>query len=387
MSSFNFFSSSSGVPLYNFSTLHTYDILFSSHIGSLNGSYLFSSCKSDIYIGECGNNIIKIHWGSYRFINIISYFIEPLLVPQLNDVISLIDTILSLFSSSASLICPFFLTESSIRSVNRFTKILESFISPGEYLSLASGIFMEISNLYCPHKEYLLIFQSSFVCLNNQHNLCFSSNNWNTLNKYQQIIIMNLVRTLQPFSLIDIPVYLHDILSEPLRLFSIHLSDSFQFIGLFGSEVQVETFHSILKDFRSRLFRIHQPTYPLTSITGIGHLCIGILSINSFSHTYSYSFYPNSLISDRFCLKMLLIREYYIFTRALIHFNQLLSPFNEKYTLDIRNSYISYNNISVFIDYNCNTTNVLLLSKFVADFTHILTIKLGNFIHFNDEIQ
>ena len=387
MSLFIFFSSSSGVPLYSFSTLHTNDILFSSHIGSLNGSYVFSNCKSDLVICQGGNNLIEIHWEAFRFFNVISYSIETFVRPQLNDVILLVDILLSLFSSNATLNSTFSLTESSIRSVNRFTKILESFISPGKILSIGSGIITEsYSFLHSSHDEFEFIFQSFFVCIRNHQNICVSSKNWDKITQHQQFIILNLIQNLQPFSLIDLPIYIHYLLSEPLRLYSIELSNSFQFIGLFGSDIQLETLNYTLRSFSCDLNRLAQPIYPLSSsLKEFGYLILGILIINSSSRTYSYNFNPNSIISDRLCLKMLLFRKYFLFSKADVQFNELTSPFNnnEKYRLVIKNTYITYKKLSVYIYSNSISTNILILSKIEPYFTRKLCIKLINFIHFN----
>ena len=388
MSSFNFFSCSSGIPLYCFSTLHSNDALFSSHIGSLNGSYLFSDCKSKIFLLIGGNNLIEIRWESFLLFNAISYSIELFLVPQLNDVILLIETTLAVFSSCTSTIYPISLTESNIRRMNRFSKMLELFISPGEYLSLTPHIYMKSYSHQSFHDDFKLKFEKCFGCIKYQQNICFSTQNWNELNQQQKITILNLIQALQPFSLIDLPVYIHNFLSEPLRLLSVHLSNSFQFIGLIDSNFQVETLNSILKDLHSQLGKVIQPIYPGPSLTTSAHKCMGVLSINLFTKNYSYFFNPNPIISDALSLKMVLFREFFSFSKSRVYFYQLLSPFNcyGKYCLHTQDCYICYQKTSVYIHYNCNKGNVFLIAKFGVNLTQSINKKINNFVELNDAL-
>ena len=383
MSVLQFISSSSGIPLFYLFSDVNFDLQFSiSHVCSLNGAYIFAKFRGIIDLNESGNGILHVFWKLNFSMNIILCTCEPTNYNHLLRVISMFEVLLSLFSLPRSLTLSS-CGDHKLRNIVKFSMLLKKLLI-FEYSSIwTTKISLAYDSVFAVAlKSHRFLWENLYVCFTTDDEILFRSKNWNDLNKNIELLIIHIISTLQPFAMIDLPIYILALASEPLRLFSIQLSRSLFFIGLFGSDFHFYDNNYSLEKFSANSSSIIDNISAIALVPNyqVNTACVAYLKINSLTDEYVFVHYFHPNFSNRSKLKNILFRTYYSYNKLIVRFHRLLSPFDEigSLLLKFEGQYIHYQNIFLYLNSVDNFTYIFIFSDIASLFMYPLTLQLMN---------
>ena len=380
MSILQFISSTSGIPLFNVFSDVNFELQYSiSHTCSLNGAFIFARFRGIVGLNESGNGILHVFWKSNFSLNIILCTLEPSNYNYLDRVISMFEVLLSLFSLHRS----FTLSscdDHKLRNIVKYSRVLQRLLFFQYSIIWTTKLSMAFDSVFPDLlKTHRLHWENVFACFTTHDGILFRSKNWNDLNKEVELLIIQIISTLQPFSMIDLPIYLYTLAPEPLRLISIQLSKSLFFIGLFGSDFHFDSNNYLDKITANTSLTIENLS-PLVPNFQLNTACIAFLRINPLTEEYLFVHYFNSAFSNESKIKNILFRAYYSFFKLTVKFNHLLSQFHEigSVLMKFEGQFIHYQNIFIYLNSFSNFTFIFSFSEISPCFMYPLTLLLGN---------
>ena len=381
MSVLQFISSTSGIPLYSLFSDVSFDLHCSiSHVCSLNGAYIFAKFRCIVDLTESGNGILHIFWKSNLSLNIILCTCEPSSYDHLDTVISMFEDLLSLFSQHRSFTfssCD----DHTLRSIVKYSSVLQKLLIFKYYGIQTTELSLACDCLFpSVVKTHRLLWEDVYACFTTDDEILFRSKNWNGLKKNTELYIIHIIFSLQPFSMIDLPIFIHTLVQEPLRLFSIQLSKSLFFIGLFGSDFHFDDSNYYLENIPANSSLIIENLCALVPNCQLNTACIAYLKINSLTEEYVFVRYFHSTFSNKSKLKNILFETYYSYFKMMVRFHHLLSPFHKigSLLLKFEGQFIEYQNLFLYLNSLHNFTHIFIFPNISLSLMFPLNLQLVN---------